>query len=55
LRCVVPYQPALFSTAAAQGTVPAAKRGRFGDAIASLASELSGQPQQKKSRWRLFR
>jgi pilus assembly protein CpaE len=55
LRCTVPFQPALFSTAAAQGIVPAAKRGRFADAITSLAAELSGQPQQKKSRWRLFR
>ena len=55
LRCAVPFQPAVFATAAAQGTVPAARRGRFADAIASLASELSGQALQKKPRWRLFR
>jgi pilus assembly protein CpaE len=55
LRCVVPFQPALISSAAIQGTVAAAKRGRFADAIAALATEISGQTVQKKSRWRFFR
>jgi pilus assembly protein CpaE len=55
LRCVVPFQPALISSAAIQGTVAAAKRGRFADAIAALATEISGQTVQKKSHWRFFR
>jgi pilus assembly protein CpaE len=52
---VMPFQPALFSAAAARGVVPAARRGRFADAIAALATEISGQQARRSSRWRLFR
>jgi pilus assembly protein CpaE len=55
LSCVVPFQPALFASAGAQGTVPVAQKGHFADAIGELASEISGRPKQSKSRWRLFR
>jgi pilus assembly protein CpaE len=55
VRCTVPFQPALFASAAAQGLVPAAHKGRFADAISELAAEISGRPGQAKSRWRLFR
>jgi pilus assembly protein CpaE len=53
LRCIVPFQPALFASAGAQGIVPVAQKGRFADSIAALATEISGQPAHK-SRWRLF-
>jgi pilus assembly protein CpaE len=55
VRCTVPFQPALFASAGAQGVVPVAHKGRFADAIGELAAEISGQPRQRKSRWRLFR
>jgi pilus assembly protein CpaE len=55
VRSVVPYQPTLFADAAAQGGVAAAKRGRFADAIAALATEISGQAPPQRSRWSLFR
>jgi pilus assembly protein CpaE len=55
LSCVVPFQPALFASAGAEGTVPVAQKGHFADAIGELASEISGRPKQSKSRWRLFR
>lgn len=54
-RCVMPFQPALFAGAAAHGELAAAKRGHFADAIAALATEISGQAVVKRSRWRLFR
>jgi pilus assembly protein CpaE len=55
LRCIVPFQPPLFAAAAAQGVIPAAKRGPFAGAIAALATEISGQATERKSRWGLFR
>jgi pilus assembly protein CpaE len=54
LRCVVPFQPPLFAAAAAQGIVAAAKRGSFANAIAGLATEISGQSGRKPG-WSLFR
>ena len=55
LGCIVPFQPALFATAGAQGLVPVEQNGRFADAIGALATEISGQRTQRISRWRLFR
>jgi pilus assembly protein CpaE len=55
VRCVVPFQPTLFAAAAASGEVPAARRGRFADSVATLATEISGQADERKSRWSLFR
>ncbi len=55
LRCIVPFQPALFASAGARGIVPVEQKGHFADAIGALAIEISGQPTQRISRWRLFR
>src|SRR5712691_895511 len=55
LRCIVPFQPALFASAGARGIVPVEQKGHFADAIGALATEISGQPTQRISRWRLFR
>ena len=55
LRCIVPFQPALFASAAAGGIVPVERKGHFADAIGGLATEISGQPTPRTSRWRLFR
>lgn len=54
VRCLVPYQPAILAAAAERGNVAASSGGRFADAIAGLAREISGQTPQKTSRWRLF-
>jgi len=55
LRCIVPFQPALFASAGARGIVPVEQKGHFADAIGALATEISGQPTPRISRWRLFR
>lgn len=55
LRVLVPFQPTVFASAAADGMVAVEKQGRFADAIAALATEVSGQMAEKRSRWRLFR
>ena len=55
LGCVVPFQPALFAAAGAEGIVPVEQKGRFADAIGALATEVSGQRTPPPSRWRLFR
>jgi pilus assembly protein CpaE len=55
LRILIPYQPAQFASATAQGTIAAAHGGRFAEAIAAMATEVSGQAVEKKARWRLFR
>jgi pilus assembly protein CpaE len=54
VRCVLSFEPTVFASAAAQAIVAAAKRGRFSDAVASLAAEISGQT-AKPSRWSFFR
>jgi len=54
LRCIVPFQPALFASAGARGIVPVEQKGHFADAIGALATEISGQPTPRISRWRLF-
>jgi pilus assembly protein CpaE len=53
LRCVVPFQPAPLASAAADGVVPAAQKGKFAEAIDALAAEISGQRVgvAAKSRW----
>jgi pilus assembly protein CpaE len=51
-KSVIPFQPAQFSAAASGTAVAAAQRGKFRDAIAALAFELSGRaPQQRRRRW----
>jgi pilus assembly protein CpaE len=51
-RTVIPFQPAWFSPGAASATpIAAARRGKFADAIAELALELSGRPPQRRRWW----
>jgi pilus assembly protein CpaE len=51
-KTVVPFQPAWFAPAADNSMpVAAARRGKFGAAIADLAQELSGRPLQKRRWW----
>jgi pilus assembly protein CpaE len=51
-KSVIPFQPALFGAAASGAEVAAAHRGKFRDAIAALAFELSGRaPQPRRRRW----
>jgi pilus assembly protein CpaE len=42
-KSVIPFLPAVLTTAANQGEVAAAQRGKFADAVAALALELSGR------------
>jgi pilus assembly protein CpaE len=51
-KTVIPFHPAWFAPAADNSArVAAAPRGRFRDAIAGLAFELSGRPPQSSMRW----
>ena len=51
-KTVIPFQPAWFAPAADNSAlVAAARRGKFGDAIAGLALELSGRPPQRRRWW----
>jgi pilus assembly protein CpaE len=51
-RCVIPFQPHLFSAAAGAGWVAAERRTRFTDGIAALASELAGRATARRPWWR---
>jgi len=55
IHCQIPFQPALFATAAMRGAIAAEAGGNFAEATAALATEISGQAIEKRSRWRLFR
>jgi len=50
-KIMIPYQPKLFARAIADGGPPIARSGAFADAIASLASELSGRPPARRRFW----
>ena len=52
-RAVIPFLPTLFAASANQAQIAAARRGKFADAIAALAVELSGRPREPR-RWRKF-
>lgn len=52
---VIPFQPAVFTAAANDGQVAAARSGHFADAVAALALELSGRPKQRRAWWRIGR
>jgi len=52
-RCVIPFQPHLFSAAAGAGWLAAERRSRFTDGIAALAGELSGRTSAPRG-WRRF-
>jgi pilus assembly protein CpaE len=49
---VFPFQPTLFTTVAGGTKIAAAQRGKFTDAIAGLALELSGRPAERRRWWR---
>jgi pilus assembly protein CpaE len=51
-KTVLPFQPNLFTTIAGEARVAAARRGKFTDAIAALALELSGQDRSRRRWWR---
>jgi len=51
-KVVLPFQPNLFTAIAGEMRVAAARRGKFTDAIAALAVELSGQEQARRGWWR---
>ena len=50
-KSVIPFQPSLF-TAAPAAEIAAARRGKFADAIAALAIEMSGRPPERRRWWR---
>ena len=51
-KSVIPFQPALFTTVAGATKIAAAQRGKFADAIAALALEMSGRPPERRRWWR---
>jgi pilus assembly protein CpaE len=51
-KSVIPFLPALLTDAANIGEVVSAGRSKFGDAVAALASELSGRPAQRRRWWK---
>jgi pilus assembly protein CpaE len=51
-KSVIPFQPALFTTVAGETKIAAARRGKFSDAIAGLALELSGRLPERRRWWR---
>jgi Flp pilus assembly CpaE family ATPase len=51
-KSVIPFQPALFTTVAGATKIAAARRGKFADAIAALALEMSGRPAERRRWWR---
>jgi pilus assembly protein CpaE len=50
---VIPFLPHLFTTAATRGELAVARGGKFADAVADLAAELSGRSAPKRG-WRRF-
>jgi len=51
-KSVIPFQPALFTMVAGATKIAVARRGKFTDAIAGLALELSGRPAERRRWWR---
>jgi pilus assembly protein CpaE len=51
-KSVIPFQPSLFTTVAGATKIAAARRGKFADAIAALALEMSGRPPERRRWWR---
>ena len=51
-KSVIPFQPTLFTTISGGAKIAAAQRGKFTDAIAALALELSGRPPERRRWWR---
>jgi len=51
-KSVIPFQPTLFTTVSGGAKIAAARRGKFADAIAALALEMSGRPPERRRWWR---
>jgi pilus assembly protein CpaE len=51
-KSVIPFQPTLFTTVSGGAKIAAARRGKFADAIATLALEMSGRPPERRRWWR---
>ena len=51
-KSVIPFQPTLFTTVAGAVKIAAGHRGKFTDAVAGLALELSGRPPDRRRWWR---
>jgi pilus assembly protein CpaE len=51
-KSVIPFQPTLFTTISGGAKIAAAQRGKFTDAIAALALELSGRLPDRRRWWR---
>ena len=51
-KTIVPFQPALFTTVTGSTRIAAARRGKFGAAIAALALGLSGGQPERRRWWR---
>jgi pilus assembly protein CpaE len=54
-KSVIPFQPTLFTTISGGAKIAAAQRGKFTDAIAALALELSGRPPERRRWWKADR
>jgi pilus assembly protein CpaE len=54
-KSVIPFQPTLFTTISGGAKIAAAQGGKFTDAIAALALELSGRPRERRRWWRADR
>ncbi len=51
-KSVIPFLPSSFTTVAGATKIAAARRGKFADAIAALALEMSGRPPERRRWWR---
>src|SRR5215472_1457381 len=54
-KAVIPFLPTVFATATNATRIAASRRGKFADAIASLALELSGRPPERRRWWSIRR
>ena len=50
-KSVIPFQPTLFTAGPDEERIAAARRGKFTDALAALALELSGRPSERRRWW----
>jgi pilus assembly protein CpaE len=51
-KSVIPFLPTVLTAAANRGEVAAAQRGKFADAVAGLALEISGRSRPRRWRWK---
>ena len=52
---VIPFQPTLFTATVTNSGVAAARRGKFADAVAALALQLTGRPSERRRWWSIRR